>query len=165
MSVRQTGRAPLRAAAVRVAALLLWLGLAIGQPVAAQPASEPTLRQQVWAAETAFARAMAERDLQAFARWVADEAVFFDGAQALRGKARVVAGWTRFFEGRLAPFSWAPDLVEVLDSGTLALSSGLVRDAEGKVIARFNSIWRQESPGQWRVVFDKGSPPTAAERQ
>ena len=28
----------------------------------------------------------------------------------------------------------------------------------GKVIARFNSIWRREAPGVWKVVFDKGSP-------
>jgi len=45
-----------------------------------------------------------------------------------------------------------------LDSGTLALSSGPVRDPTGKVVARFNSIWRQEPGGVWRVVFDKGSP-------
>jgi hypothetical protein len=29
------------------------------------------------------------------------------------------------------------------------------------VIARFNSIWRLEAPGRWRVIFDNGSPPTA----
>jgi hypothetical protein len=44
----------------------------------------------------------------------------------------------------------------VLDSGTLALSSGPVRDASGKHFANFQSIWRQESPGVWRVVFDRG---------
>jgi ketosteroid isomerase-like protein len=47
----------------------------------------------------------------------------------------------------------------VLSSGELALSTGLVRNPEGKVVARFNSIWRREAPGTWRVVFDKGSPP------
>jgi hypothetical protein len=47
----------------------------------------------------------------------------------------------------------------VLDSGTLALSSGPVRSPDGKVFARFNSIWRLEAPGVWRVVFDKGSKP------
>jgi ketosteroid isomerase-like protein len=123
------------------------------------------LQQQVLAAERAFARTMADRDAQAFARFVADEAIFFDGATPLRGRPQVVAGWARFFTGKTAPFSWEPDQVEVLDSATLALSTGLVRDPGGKVIARFNSIWRLEAPGVWRVVFDKGSPPTAAERQ
>lgn len=46
----------------------------------------------------------------------------------------------------------------MLGDGTLAHSSGPVRDASGKPIARFNSVWRQEAPGVWRVVLDKGSP-------
>ena len=116
-------------------------------------------QEQVFAAERAFARSMADRSLQAFAGFVADEAIFFSGAAPLRGKAAVLAGWSRFFEGAAAPFSWAPDQVEVLPSGSLALSTGLVRDPAGTVIGRFNSIWRLEAPGSWRVVFDKGSPP------
>jgi len=39
-----------------------------------------------------------------------------------------------------------------------------VLDAAGKPIARFNSIWRQEAPGVWRIVFDKGQPPDPAAR-
>lgn len=119
-----------------------------------------TLRAEVAAAERAFAKAMADRSLEAFARHVSDEAIFFSGpdGQPLRGKAQVMAGWARFFNGPTAPFSWEPDEVEPLPSGTLAHSSGPVRDPSGKVIARFNSIWRLEAPGVWRVVFDKGSP-------
>jgi ketosteroid isomerase-like protein len=135
------------AAAVASAALAL--------PVAAAPESA---KDQVWAAETAFAKSMADRDVQAFSTYVADAAVFFGGPQPLRGKANVVAKWTAFFTDKDAPFSWAPDQVEVLDSGTLALSTGIVRDPTGKPVARFNSIWRLEAPNQWRVVFDKGSP-------
>lgn len=52
--------------------------------------------------------------------------------------------------------AWEPAEVEVLDSGTLALSSGPVRDPAGKLIGTFTSIWRLEAPGRWRIVFDKG---------
>ena len=45
----------------------------------------------------------------------------------------------------------------MLDAGDLALSTGPVRNAAGKLIATFTSIWRQESPGVWRIVFDKGN--------
>lgn len=135
-----------------------------GPNLHAQPVNSP-LQQQVLAAERAFAKSMTDRNPDAFAGFIAAEAIFFDGPTTLRGKAQVVSGWSRFFEGKIAPFSWEPDQVEVLDSGTLALSSGLVRDAEGKVVARFNSIWRLEGPGVWRVVFDKGSPPSAADRR
>ncbi len=136
-------------------------GLVLATTFAALPAMADTdaAQQQVLAAERAFARSMAERDRAAFAEHVSDEAVFFAAAEPYRGKAQVLAGWARFFEGAAAPFSWAPDRVEVLASGQLALSTGRVRDPDGKVIGRFNSIWRQEAPGRWRVVFDKGSPP------
>jgi hypothetical protein len=32
------------------------------------------------------------------------------------------------------------------------------------VVGRFNSIWRREAPGVWRVVFDKGSPAEAGDK-
>lgn len=103
---------------------------------------------------------MASRKLLAFGEVIADEAIFFSGAATLQGKAKVIEGWTPFFTSADAPFSWEPDQVEVLASGTLALSTGPVRDPSGKIIARFNSIWRLEAPNVWRVVFDKGSPPS-----
>lgn len=124
----------------------------------------PSATEQVWAAEQAFARTMAERDVKAFARFLSEEAVFFAGTTALRGKDKVIEGWSAFFTGSAAPFSWEPDQVEVLESGTLAISTGPVRDPTGKVIARFNSIWRLEAGNIWRVVFDKGSPPSPGPR-
>jgi ketosteroid isomerase-like protein len=133
------------------------LGVLSAQPVSGAPESA---REQVWAAEMAFARTMKERDARAFETFLSDEAVFFAGTTALRGKRAVVEGWAPFFTDPQAPFSWEPDQVEVLESGTLAISTGLVRDPAGKPIARFNSIWRLESPDRWRVVIDKGSPPS-----
>ncbi|WP_338849157.1 nuclear transport factor 2 family protein [Massilia sp. W12] len=123
-------------------------------------------KQQVMQAERAFARSMAERDFAAFQRHLSEEAVFFSGnQQVLRGRQQVAQAWRAYFDGPQAPFSWEPESVEVLPSGTLAHSSGPVRDAAGKIIMHFNSIWRKEAPGVWRVVFDKGSPlPPAAQR-
>lgn len=126
---------------------------------------KPSVQQQVWQAEQNFAQTMAARDLNRFASFVADEAIFINGPTALRGKTKVLAHWASYFKEKEAPFSWQPDQVEVLDSGQLALSSGLVRDPQGKVLARFNSIWRLEADGKWRVIFDKGSPASQAEQQ
>jgi len=144
----------LRSPAVTVGLAMALLG---APPASAAPESP---QEQVRATEVAFARAMADRNPQAFAEFLADEAVSFAGTTALRGKRKVIEGWQAFFEGKDAPFSWQPDQVEVLESGNLAISTGLVRDPAGKVIARFNSIWRLEGPNRWRVVFDKGSPPS-----
>jgi ketosteroid isomerase-like protein len=125
-------------------------------PVGAQTNQELAL--QVRAAELGFAGAMAKRDLDSFASHVAEEALFFGAKEVFRGKAAVVAGWKRFFEGASAPFSWEPQTVEVLASGTLALTSGPVHDPQGGQIGTFTSIWRREADGRWRVVFDKGCP-------
>lgn len=103
---------------------------------------------------------MSDRDLNRFSGFVAEDAIFFSGTNVLKGKPQVIEGWAEFFKDPTPPFSWAPDQVEVLASGTLALSTGPVKDATGTVIARFNSVWRLEPDGAWRVVFDKGSPPS-----
>ena len=131
--------------------------LLVGCAVSPSQLTVDEARQQVLATERAFAKTMADRDLRAFATFIAEEAVFFSGPTPLRGKLKIVDSWTRFYATPVAPFSWEPEDVEVLESGTLALSSGPVRDAQGKVIARFTSIWRREAPGIWRVIFDKGN--------
>ena len=113
--------------------------------------------EEVEAREIAFAKTMADRDLDAFLTFVSPEAIFFSGNEPLRGRDAIAQGWAPFFEGADAPFSWHPDLIEVLESGRLALSSGPVRSPSGEEIGRFNSIWRKDADGQWRVVFDKGS--------
>ena len=112
---------------------------------------------EVEAREVAFAKTMADRDLDAFLSFVSPEAVFFNGNEPLRGRDAIARAWAPFFDGATAPFSWHPDLIEVLESGSLAISSGPVRDASGEEVGRFNSIWRKDADGQWRVVFDKGS--------
>ena len=140
---------------IATAATVLLLGAVFAIPAVADPESA---REQVWAAEIAFAQTMRERNLEAFGNFIADEAVFFAGTTVLRGRSKVIEGWAQYFNGPEAPFSWEPDQVEVLESGSLALSTGPVRDPTGKVVARFNSVWRLESPNGWKVVFDKGSP-------
>jgi ketosteroid isomerase-like protein len=138
-----------------VGALAASAMLAACSAVAPLPARDA--QQQVFAAERAFARSMAERNLAAFSTFISDEAIFYTGPRPLRGKADVVGWWSRYFSAPAAPFSWEPDDVQVLESGTLALSTGPVRNAQGELTARFNSVWRREAGG-WRVVFDKGSP-------
>ena len=124
----------------------------------ARPAGPAALTRQVFVAESSFAATMAARDSAAFARFIAPDAVFFGQKEVLRGKAAVVERWSRFFAGPAAPFSWRPEQVEVLDSGTLALSTGPVLDPDGRRVGTFSSVWRREADGAWLVVFDKGCP-------
>jgi len=137
--------------ALTLCAMLVGCAVAPAQPTIADA------REQVRATERAFAKTMADRDLAAFAALIAEDAVFFSGPNPLHGKQQIVDWWKRYYTGPAAPFSWEPEQVEVLESGSLALSSGPVRDPQGKLIARFTSIWRRDASGAWRIVFDKGS--------
>ncbi len=121
-------------------------------------ASPASLAEQVAATERAFAKTMADRDLAAFGRFISEEAVFVSGGNTLRGREQVIDGWRKRYAGPTAPFSWEPQHVEVLDSGSLALSSGPVHDPAGKLVGTYTSIWRLEAPDTWRVVFDSGCP-------
>lgn len=137
---------------------LIVIGVA---PLAGHSQTRPdvgALTAQVRDAERAFARSMADRDHAAFVSFLADETVFVGDTQTLRGKNAVAAGWKALYDGAQASFSWEPDNVEVLNSGTLALSSGPVRDPNGARVGTFNSVWRREAAGNWKIVFDKGCP-------
>jgi len=123
------------------------------------PAPEEINRRvsEVTATEIAFAARMAHRDADGFRRFLAPDTIFLNGKTPLRGPDAVMAAWQKFFDGPTAPFSWVPDLVAVLPSGDLAQSSGPVADADGKVVARFQSVWRRKAAGGWEIVFDQGA--------
>ena len=137
----------------RAAAVSL-LFTCLSTPLLSQSTAE--LSRQVFAAESSFAASFARRDVAGFAGYLAPEAVFFGGQSPARGSGAVVESWRPFLEAASPPFSWRPESVEVLASGTLALSSGPVFNPAGERTATFNSIWRREPDGSWRVVFDKG---------
>lgn len=139
--------------------LLLIVSLVACAPVAsprAAAAGDPSPAVELRAAEEAFAATMAERDLDAFGSFIDDEAVFFSGSVELRGKRAVMSAWAEFFAGDSAPFSWRPEVVSVLDSGQLGLSSGPVFNPAGDRIGTFNSIWRRDGDGSWKIIFDRG---------
>ena len=120
----------------------------------AREAAEVELRNT----EIAFAATMAARDHIAFASFLAPETVFFSGGGPLRGRDEVAGAWKRFFTEPEAPFSWTPTEVAVLDSGALGFTSGPVLNSAGEQIAIFNSVWRREPNGSWKIVFDRGCP-------
>jgi ketosteroid isomerase-like protein len=118
----------------------------------------------VKASEIAFASTMADRKLDKFADFVAEDAVF-NGRSAQIGRPAVIEAWRKFFDGPQAPFSWGPDAVAPTADGHYAISTGLVHDPAGKVVGRFTSIWRKDADGHWRVVADQGVDAGCAEER
>lgn len=122
--------------------------------VATKPASLSV--DSLIAAETAFAKSMADRDFDAFASHVDEGAVFINGGKPLRGKAAVLAHWKKFFESSEAPFAWKPEIAEVSASNGLGYTEGPVSIPDGRVVTTFFTTWKQQADGTWRVVFDNG---------
>ena len=129
--------------------------IGLSSPVLSQNHSS-ALKHDVFVAESSFAASMEERNFEAFGSHVSPEAIFFGDTTVMRGKAAVLRSWRRFFEKPDPPFSWKPDVIEVLPSGMLALSSGPVFDPRGQQVGTFSSIWRRERDGRWLIIFDKG---------
>lgn len=121
------------------------------------------LIEEVRCREVGFSLAAERQDSAAFASYI-DEDARFVGSAVYRGRAAVVQAWGVFFAEDGPRIRWRPQFVEVLQDGNLALTRGPYRmtatDGEGKVNetwGTFNSVWRVNEDGQWRVVFDAGS--------
>lgn len=112
-------------------------------------------------AETAFAKAFADRDQAAFFRFVLDDATFLAPLRTLSGKKAITDRWSRFFASPSAPFSWGPDRVAVNAAGTIGETAGPVYDADGHHIGNFNSVWVKQADGTWKVLFDGPGSPAA----
>jgi ketosteroid isomerase-like protein len=133
-------------------------------------AAERTARTEAArAAEVAFAASVANGDAAAFAAAIDEQAVFVDASGPTRGRSAITAAWAPLLAPDRPDFRWHPELVELSGDGTLALSRGpwtmRAKRADGSVVERggtFNSIWRRQPDGSWRVLFDAGCPPCPA---
>jgi len=139
-------------------AMLVACGL---MPLAAS--SDPAA--EVRCAEIGFSLSAETRDAARFRSFIDPDARFTSN-EVLRGPDAVVAAWGPFFQPDGPRIKWRPQVVEVLDTGDLALTRGPYRlestGTDGKLTVRwgtFNSVWRLGSDQQWRVVFDTGGPP------
>jgi ketosteroid isomerase-like protein len=147
------------------AGTLAFLMLAAATATAtAQDGSSAALRRAVTCAEIDFALSLENGDKAAFAERIHPDARFI-GEGVSRGREAVIDAWSVFFSAGGPSLTWRPMIVEVLDSGDLALSHGPYRlqaiAEDGSAIEQwgtFNSTWQRQADGRWQVVFDAGSP-------
>lgn len=118
--------------------------------------------------EIGFSQSAENRDLQAFRSFIDADARFVSN-QVVRGVDAVAEAWAVFFTDAGPTIKWRPKVIEVLENNTLALSRGPYRvvskDADGNIVeswGTFNSVWRVNEDGQWRVVLDAGNPAASA---
>jgi ketosteroid isomerase-like protein len=113
--------------------------------------------------EIAFSRSVEMQDMSAFRSLIDNDARFVSGS-VQRGVENVAAAWSVFFSDDGPRIKWRPQIVEVLADGTLALSRGpyqmITESPEGEVTEHwgtFNSVWRKQNDGSWKIVFDAGN--------
>lgn len=118
---------------------------------------------EVRRAELAFAATVVEDRPRVFAAMLDDAAVFVSGSEVTRGKEAIVAAWQGFFGPDRPLMTWRPEIVEISADGELGFTRGPWQlrgvGEDGQPFERsgtFNSVWRRQEDGGWRIVFDAG---------
>jgi len=147
-----------------VQAAIAVLGLLATSLAAFAQADRTATTEAVRQAELAFAGTVAANDPEKFAAMIDADAVFV-GAEVTRGRTAIVESWKAFFGAERPQFVWRPEIVELSGDGTLGMTRGpwtmKGKGPDGKPFERsgtFNSIWRRQPDGSWKIVFDMGCP-------
>ena len=147
--------------------IMKYLPILIVSFVVATPAIAD-LVEDVRCREIGFSKSVENQDTHLFTTFIDADARFV-GSAVSHGPEAITAAWSVFFSEGGPTIKWRPEFVEVLENGTLALTRGPYRmltiDDKGKTTEHwgtFNSIWRLQKNGEWKVVFDAGSPASEA---
>lgn len=153
----------MRTVAIRIAATLATLATAFALPAKAEQGRSPACT--VWEQELAFAQAAASGDEEAFARFLAPDAVFSASWKDKEiGRKAILAAWAPYLRGTPVRVRWYPRSVAIAAHGQVAISSGpalfeqvdetdpLKRFRVGKYV----TTWIRDGEG-WRIAFDDGT--------
>jgi ketosteroid isomerase-like protein len=118
--------------------------------------------------EIAFSKSIETQDLTKFMSLIDADARFVSSV-VTKGPEAIAEAWSIFVADHGPKIKWRPQFVEVLTDGKLALTRGpyrmVTRDEAGQETEHwgtFNSVWRLQVDGSWKVVFDAGSPANSA---
>jgi ketosteroid isomerase-like protein len=137
--------------------------------VLAQGASAQTTVNARAAAEAAmmkadrdFDQAVADKNVERFLSFVAEDAAF-ESADG-RGREAVRKAWAPLFEPNGPTLRWKPTRAEALVAGDVGYTIGTwerhARDARGNAVVsrgQYLTVWRKQKDGAWHAEFDTGS--------
>ncbi len=115
----------------------------------------------VKAADAAFEKAFAAKDLDSAVKFYADDAVTMEpGMPAIAGKQAIKASMKQFMDDKNFDLHWTAEAAEVAKSGDLAYTRGSFdakfTDPSGKPASdhgKYVTIWKKIG-GEWKVVVD-----------
>ena len=111
-------------------------------------------------ADADFNQAVADRDLKRFLSFVSELATFNGGTpDEIHGRDALAKDWAGYFEASGPRLTWKPTKAEVLGQGDLGYTVGSWELRTQAIITRGNylRVWRKQTDGAWRVVYDTGS--------
>lgn len=141
------------------------LMLASARAGAQTPNNLKAAADQILESDAAFARSVADKNREKFLSFIADVTTFNGGtANELHGREAVMNAWSDFFAPDGPTLSWTPLNGEVVGAGDVGYTTGRSvyrqKAADGNITERrgnYITVWRKQSDGSWKVVFDTGS--------
>lgn len=154
-------RSAYRWTAVVVCVTAAAAGVAAQGSQAARKAAEDTIIK----ADEAFCQATIDRRVDRFRALVADEATFAGGMPGqTRGVEAIVKSWAPFFQAGGPTLTWKPTHAEVLVGADVGYTVGIwerrAKAADGQTATahgNYMTVWRKQSDGSWKAIFDTGS--------
>lgn len=118
-------------------------------------------KQEIYDVEASFALMAKEEGIaEAFKAFAADSAVLMRNNRIIKGKHQIF-NTTKSSMADNATLTWKPDFVDVASSGDMAYTYGKYTyttiDSLGqKQVSNgiFHTVWKRQSDGQWRFVWD-----------
>ena len=115
-------------------------------------------------ADEAFCQATVDHDVARFRSLVSGEATFAGGTPGqTRGIEAIVKSWMPFLQPGGPTLTWKPTHAEVLAGAEVGDTVGTwerrVETADGQMSiahGQYMTVWRRQSDGKWKVVFDTG---------
>ena len=122
-------------------------------------------------ADSDFAAATAEKGLEGFGSFLADDAATLrPDKPVISGKEAFLASWTSLLNNHALSITWKPMTASISSSGDLGFTVGSYEitkagEKSKQIVAtgKYVTIWRKQRDGSWKVLFDTGVTDTPAE--
>ena len=142
--------------------ILTGVATATSRPAGTQPAVSTTAETDLRAADAAFAKAAAARDVEGCVSFYADDARVLQADQPLvAGRVAIRKSFERSFSDSAFTVSWRIEKLEVSSAGDLAYSTGrahfTMSGPHQNTLARqtrFATVWKQAAEGKWKIELD-----------
>ncbi len=123
-------------------------------------------------ADREFARATAEKGVEGFAAFLAEDVVLLNGgAPIIYGRQGAIDMWSGLLTDPGASITWEPTMAVLAESGELGYTVGqyimILTGENGERSVekgKYVTIWRKQADGSWKVVLDGGNPDGPAEQ-